>query len=568
MPQDAFTLRYLCEELNGILKGGRINRIAQPTADVTVLTVYTESGVKKLLLDANPACPRIGLIETEPPQTLSSANFGMLLKKHIQSAKIKGITLVGFDRIVKIDIIPSAEFFDSPEKSLYVELMGRYSNVILTENGKVLGGNRGINFLDNNVRPLISGLTYKLPPVGDKKEPNDAAIKEIFNDIKSVTAENVCEKVQGLAKSTAQEIVEGFNKTELKNAANIGEKFYEYLNRYIYDVKPRPCVIYAHGEAKDVCVYPYGSLTDETIEIKEYNALYKAEEEYFAEKSARKDFKNLKDKLSGVVSAGLKKAKKRLAAVLNRIKDAENAEDNRIKGEIILANIYKLKGGEKEAEFDNYYDGGKITVSLDERLSPSKNAENYYKKYNKQKRALVSLEPQRESAEGELKYLESVESEIALCDSVADLKAVEEELALSGFIKKPQIKRGKNAEETVKPRVYDIYGFTVKVGRNNAENDKITFSAKPWDLWVHAKTYHSSHVIIETGGKKTPDRVITVASEICAYYSKGRDGGKTEIVYCERKFVKKPKKSPLGFCTYSEFKSVTVNPNPHNDMLK
>ncbi|MBR0189388.1 MAG: NFACT family protein [Clostridia bacterium] len=562
MPQDAFTLRYLCEELNGIFKDGRINRIAQPSADVIVLTVYTESGVKKLLLDVDPACPRIGVTETEPPQSVPSPNFCMLLKKHIQSARIKGVSLVGFDRIVKIDLIPSAEFFDSPEKTLYVELMGRYSNVILTENGKVLGGNRGINFLDNNVRPLISGLSYKLPPVGDKKEPKDVSLKEIFNDAESITAENLCNNVQGLAPSTAREIADGF---ENFSGENTGEKFYAHLNDYIYNTAPRPCVVYSDGQAKEVCVYPYKSLAGDVVE---YPTLCAAEEAYFTEKAARKDFKNLKDKLNGIVSAGIKKAKKRLAAVMARVKDAENAEENRLKGELILSNIYKLKGGEKQAEFDNYYDGTKITVVLDERLSPAKNAENYYKKYNKQKRALISLAPQKESAEQELNYLESVESELSLCDNVSDLKAVEEELHLSGFIKKPQPKKGKKAEEIARPRLYDVYGFTVKVGRNNAENDKITFTAKPTDLWLHSKNYHSSHVIIETNGKKSPDRVISAAAEICAYYSKDRNSGKTEIVYCERKFVKKPKKSPLGFCTYTDFKSVTVNPDRHADMLK
>lgn len=563
MPQDAFTLRYLCGELNGIMKGGKINRIAQPTTDITVFSVYTKSGAKKLLFDVNPALPRIGITETEPNSELSASNFCMLLKKHLLSATIKNISLVGFDRIVKIDLIPSAEFFDSPEKSLYVELMGRYSNVILTENGKVLGGNRGINFLDNNVRPLISGLAYKLPPVGDKKEPMDFTIKEIFASPEKITAENLCENVQGLAKSTAQEIVNGFT---LKDGDNeTGERFYAHLNGYIFNTEPRPCVVYENGEAKDVCVYPYKSLVGE---IKYYPALYVAEEKFFTERAARKSFENLKSRLGGAVNNAIKKSKKRLSAVLTREKDAFGAEENRLKGELIFANIYKLKGGESQAELDNYYDGGKITVSLDERLSPAKNAENYYKKYNKQKRALNLLAPQKNAAEEELKYLESVDSEISLCENIADLKAVEEELALSGFIKKPNAKKGKKAEETLKPRIFDVYGFTVKAGRNNVENDKITFSAKPWDIWLHAKNRHSSHLIVETNGKSLPEKVLVAAAEICGYYSKGRDDGKTEIAYCERKFVKKPKKSPLGFCSYSEFKSVTVKPDPHTDMQK
>ncbi|MBP5467355.1 MAG: NFACT family protein, partial [Clostridia bacterium] len=493
MPQDAYTLRYLCEELNGILKNGKINRVAQPTADITVLTVYTESGVKKLLLDVNPACPRIGIIGAELSAERTASNFCMLLKKHILSATVKGVSLVGFDRIVKIDLKPSAEFFDSPEKTLYVELMGRYSNVILTELGKVLGGNRGINFLDNNVRPLISGMPYKLPPVGDKKEPADIAVKTLFSDVKDITAENLCANVLGLALSTATEIVNGFS-CETDAGVSVGEEFYDHLNGYVYRTKQRPCVVVCDGVIKDVCVYPYESLKGEIIE---YSTLYEAEEAYFAEKSAVKKFGDLFARLNSVINAGLKKSRKRLTAVLSRVKDAEDAEMNRIKGELILSNIYKLKGGEKQAEFDNYYDGTKITVALDTRLSPSKNAEAYYKKYNKQKRALISLIPQKESAESEIRYLESVESELSLCDGIAELKAVEEELVLSGLIKS-NVKKGKRTEETAKPKIYGIYGFTVKVGRNNAENDRITFSAKPWDIWLHAKDYHSSHVVIET----------------------------------------------------------------------
>lgn len=558
MPQDAFTLRYLCEELNEILKGGRINRIAQPTADITLFTVYTESGLKKFILDVNPACPRIGFTDSEPFSDNTPSNFCMLLKKHLLSATIKGVSLVGFDRIVKIDLEPSKEFFDSPEKTIFVELMGRYSNVILTENGKVLGGNRGINFLDNNVRPLICGLPYKLPPVGDKKEPNDLAIKEIFDSIEKITAENLCKFVQGLALSTAQEIADGFKGN------TSAEDFYDYLNNYIYHTAKRPCVLVEGGELKDVFVYPYKGVKGE---FKNFKLLSDAENAFFSDKSEKKRFKDLFSRLSGVVNAGLKKSKKRLLAVTSRVKDAENAEDNRLKGELILSNIYRLKGGETEIEVDNYYDGTKIIVALDKKLSPSKNAENYYKKYNKQKRALALLAPQKESAEEELKYLESVETELTLADNISDLKAVESELLLSGFIKKPPAKKGAKAE-VEKPRIYDVYGFTVKAGRNNAENDKITFTAKPYDLWLHAKSYHSSHVIIETLGKKPPERVLTAAAEICAYYSKGRDGGKTEIVYCEKKFVKKPKKSPLGFCTYTDFKSVTVMPNIHTELLK
>lgn len=567
MPQDAFTLRYLCEELDGIFRGGKINRIVQPDLNATVFTVYTASGVKRLVLDANPSCPRIGVTEKEPPSPAVPSNFCMLLRKHLLSATVKSVKLVGFDRIVRIDFAPSTEFFDAAEKTVYAELMGRYSNVILTENGKVMGGNRGINFTDNNVRPLISGMKYLFPPVGDKKIPSDESIKSDFADMSGRgakdcnLAERICERVQGIALSTAKEIEKLYFEC---NDCFDTENFFRFLNGYIYGAEKAPCVLFDGENAADVCVYPYKTLGGE---VRYFDSLFLAEDFFFSEKEKRKNFKNLKDRLNAIVNSGLKKGKKRLSAVLARLSDASSSEDNRIKGELILANVYKLKGGEEEATFINYYDGKEITVALDKRLSPSENAEAYYKKYGKQKRAALSLAPQKESAESEIAYLESVSAEISLSDSFSDLKAVEEELIAAGLIKTPP-KRGKKVENEPAPRIYDVFGWRVKAGRNNAENDRITFSSKPWDIWLHAKDFHSTHVIVETNGKKPPERVIVAAAEICAYYSKGREGGKTEIVYCEKKFVKKPKKSALGFCTYTDYKSVTVTPAEHAEMLQ
>ena len=185
MPQDAFTLRYLCQELDKLFTGGKINRIIQPSNDEVVFTVYTGGRTQKLLLDVNPASPRIAVIERDKESPLTAPNFCMLLRKHLLSSTITGINLIGFDRIVRIDFLTSDEFKDSAKKTLYVELMGRYSNVILTEDGKILGGNRGINMFDNGVRPLIVGHPYVFPPVGDKKLPTDTALIEIFDNCES-----------------------------------------------------------------------------------------------------------------------------------------------------------------------------------------------------------------------------------------------------------------------------------------------------------------------------------------------------------------------------------------------
>lgn len=562
MPQDAFTLRYLCEELNEVFKGGKVNKIIEPSADELVLTVYTGKKTEKLLLNVNPAAPRIGVINQDKESPLTAPNFCMLMRKHLLSATLMGIELIGFDRIVKIDFMASGEFFDAVKKTVYVELMGRYSNIILTENGKILGGNSGINMFDNGVRPLIVGKPYVFPPVGDKKLPTDQELKQIFDGVKAENiADVIVKNVQGVAQSTAKEIQLDYAKI-IKDNEEIS--LFDFVNEYLYKTQKRPCVIIENNQVKEVCVYPYSCIDGSILS---FEKLYLAEDYYFEKKEQAKLYKNKKERLTSITSSAIKKVKKKLVAITAKERDALTAEDNKIKGELILSNIYKLKGGESVIELENYYDNSMVKIQLDARLSASKNAENYYKKYNKQKRTLVALAPQKEQAEKELNYLCAVLDEITLAEDIFELDLVQTELENYGLIVERRATNKKKKDNGF-CRVYEAEGFIIRAGRNNSENDKLTFTSQADDVWVHAKDYHSSHVIIVSAGKVVPERIIKIAAEICAYYSKGREGGKTEIVYALKKHVKKPPKSKPGFCTYDNFKSMVVNPEKHAEFLK
>lgn len=560
MPQDAFTLRYLCLELSETFKGGKVNRIVQPNNDEIILTIYTGKRTVKLLLDVNPACPRVGVTEVEKDSPLTAPNFCMLMRKHLLSATVVSVELIGFDRIVKISFLSSNEFTDSVVKDVYVELMGRYSNVILTENGKILGGNRGINMFDNGVRPLIVGHHYVFPPVGEKKLPNESLALEYFNSYDGGDLVSyICKGIQGIAVSTAQEIVSSFA------SEYSGKTFFEHLNNFLYKHEKKPCVLREDGVVKDVCVFPYLNAKGE---YEFFDSLLVAEDYYFNQKQIVKQFLQKKERLNSVASSAIKKVKKRLTAINSKRKEALNAEENRIKGELILANVYRIKNGSEKEILENYYDGSKVEVLLDGRLSPAKNAEVYYKKYNKQKRTLIALEPQKNQAEAELEYLTSVLDEISLAEDFNELCLIENELISVGLcVNRGQTGKRKKEDQSF-CRVYFVEGFIIRAGRNNTENDKLTFSSKPEDLWVHAKDYHSTHVIVESNGKTIPEKVISVACEICAYYSKGRDGGKIEVVYTERKNVKKPSRSKPGFCTYDNYKSIAVQPENHKELIK
>ena len=548
MPQDAFTLNRICGELNDKFSGGTVNRIVQPDADTIVFTVFTGSRTEKLLISVRPDGARIGLTKSETAPE-SAPNFCMLLRKHLLSSVVKNISLVGFDRIVRLDFETRGELTDAKTVTLYAELMGRYSNAILTSDGKILGSNRGFSF-DNGVRPLFVGRKYELPPNNDKLLPNDEKLIDFYDTTENIDATVLSNKVSGLATITAKAILSTFNGSG-------GREFFDHLNRFIYERQTHAYVLRENGQVKDYFVFDY----DEEGEREYFYDLLSAEECYAEEKEVKKRTERLREKLLSTVRSAIKKEKKKLSGLNARLKDAESYEENRVKGELIVSNIYRIKRGDESVTCLNYYDGTEVTIPLDTTLTPSDNAQAYYKKYNKQKRTLSMIAPQIASAEKELFYYESVSEEISVAVDYSDLELIKEELISEGLIAS-ESKKNKRANAEF-GRTYSYSGYTVRIGRNNTENDRVTFTAKENDIWVHVKDYHSSHVIVESKKGVVDEKAIIFAAELCAYYSKARDGGKCEVVYTERRNVKKPPKSHPGFVTYTDFKSVTVEPKQH-----
>ncbi|MDY6367524.1 MAG: NFACT RNA binding domain-containing protein [Clostridia bacterium] len=557
MPQDAFTLNHLCRELNGLLSGGKINKIIQPENERVELSVYNGKGTYRFILDVKPSSPRIGITDEVREALLTAPNFCMLLRKHLSGATINEIKLMGFDRVVAIRCTGGGEFY-SEEKTLYVELMGRYSNIILTENGKVLGGNRGINFFDNGVRPLIVGLPYAYPPVGEKKVPDDVSLISYFEAFDGDDLSlYITAGVQGVSLLTAKEAVDGFRENFN------GKNFYLYLKKFLYSETLTPCVLVENGRVKDVFAYPYKTVKGEYVY---FPSLYEAEDYFFTNKDKDTIFNNKKNELTSCVSASIKKYNKKLTAVCQRERLAEDSEKYRLYGEFILANMYKLKRGDSSFTATNYYDGTELLVPLDENLSPSQNAENYYKKYTKARRTLENVIPQKNKIIEEINYLNAVKDEIDLCETVSDTESIKNELISAGILNEKRINIKKKVQKT--KRTYIVNGFTVNVGRNNVENDEITISAAKSDIWLHAKDIHSSHVVIECNGKLPDDKTLLIAAEICAYYSHAREDGRVEVVYTQRKNVKKPNGAKPGFFVYDNYSSISVKPLKHEELMK
>ena len=551
MPQDAFHIRRLSQELHTSLRGGKINRVSQVNKDELTFIIYTGKKTEKLIISANATGARVCISDYEKEPLAVAPNFCMLLRKHLQGAEILSIAQRDCERIIEITLHCTSDFSEC-DRVLVCELMGKYSNILLTEKGVLLGALKTTALMDDNHRVLLAGAKYEYPKPQDKLSPlNASAIDECYQEFLALqptaTIEEraffLFEKVAGFALSTARETVKRQTQSSLSMGAFVRDFF-----------QNEPCN--PRLTEKDFFAFPVDGATP-------MPSLCSAQDAYFSTRENKKSFDDKKRRLESGVRAFKKKAQKRLQDISERLLDAEKADENRIKGELLTANLYRLEKGANSVELENWYDerGGTIKIALDPTLSPSKNAQRYFKIYNKQKRAKDVLSPMQTAEEKEIDYADSVFSAITLAETDEDLKEIETELLLAGLIHAPQKKIPNKKKETEIPfRTFTFDGFTIYAGRNNLQNDRLLRFASPDDIWLHTQKYHSSHVIIAVEGRHVCDEVIVRAAEICAWYSDGRDGDKIPVDYCKRKFVKKPSKSKAGFVVYTDYKTLLVRP--------
>ena len=574
MPQDAFHIRRLADELNAFLVGGKINRISQVNKDELTFIIYTGKSTVKLILSANASNARVCLSLTEKEPAPIAPNFCMLLRKHLQNAEILAVRQYEFERIIEIDLHCTTDFSQS-KRTLHCELMGKYSNIVLTENGVILGALKTTALEDNSHRVLLAGAKYLYPAPQDKISvlDRDGLRSRLKNwvSMRGVALESedlavfLFENVAGLALSTSREIVRrlerenGGLESALCSAAKV--PVWDFVGEFCLNEPSVACLQMQGGVAVDFFAFP----VDGGVAMP---SLCKAEDEFFTGRETAKGFADKKRKLENAAKGLKKKLAKKAQDTLERLKDAEKADEYRIKGELLTANLYRIEKGMERIELENWYaeDGGMVAITLDSTLSPSKNAQRYFKLYNKHKRAREVLTPMLENEQRESEYVDSVLSAITSAESADDLKEIETELIEIGLLRAPaQRAGGKKKEMEIPFREYEFDGVKIYVGRNNLQNDRLLKMASPDDIWLHAQKYHSAHVIIAVGGGTVRDETLLYAAEICAYYSDGRESDKIPVDYCKRKFVKKPNKSKAGFVIYTDYKTVLVKPNKHRE---
>lgn len=547
-------MRRVIRELSSLFTGGKISKINQPEKERLSLLIYTRKGTLKLDICLSAKFCRISAGEREESANPKVApNFCMLLRKHLQNAEITAIEQVDFERVVYFDFNCFSEFETAKER-LYLEIMGKYSNAVLTRDGVILGALK-TSSLESCKRVTLTGARYTLPEKQDKANPlKYEELEEVFKEEYSDPADFIAKRVEGIATSTAADMAQVYNgKPTAKNV-------FDYVNDGTYS----PCVIFSDGKMKDFCVRSGDK------GAKSYPTLLEAQAAYYDFVTKEKSFEDEKRKLKGALSSVIKKTEKRLGQIESGLQDCETAEDVKLKGELLTANLYAVERGASFFEAVNYYDdkGGKIKIALDKQLTPAQNAQKYYKKYAKLKRTAESLTEQKTELLKKKDYLKSIDENLNSSEDMRDLIDAREELVSLSLLPKPVGEGGKNKRRETPFRTFLYMGFTVLAGRNNAQNDRLLKTLKGDDLWLHVKGYHSSHVGILSDGKTVPDEVKLFAAEVCAHYSEAREKDKAPVDFTLRKFVKKPPKAPPGFVTYTDFSTLIVAPNAHTEERK
>ena len=569
MAFDGITVSALCNELNTALTDGRIYKIAQPEEDELLLTIKTRDGQYRLLISASATLPLVYLTDSNKPSPATAPAFCMLLRKHLTNARIIRISQPGLERVINLEVEHRDEMGDLCVKKLIIEIMGKHSNIIFTkEDGTIIDSIKHISAAISSVREVLPGREYFLPKTIEKDDPMETDADSFAAAIraKSLPAfKAIYSSFTGISPIIAQEIcaragVDSDLPTNSLSSEQI-DGLHNSFDGIINDIRSASfaaTVYYENGAPAEYSAIPltvYGA-----NEKKEYASISELLRSFYAERNTIINIRQRSSDLRRVVTTALERNVKKYDLQCRQMKDTEKRDKYRIYGELINAYGYCVEAGAKSMEALNYYTNENVIIPLDETLTPMQNAQKYFDKYNKLKRTYEALSTLTVEVKMEIDHLESVLTALDIARSEDDLVQIREELVESGIIKRKS--SAKKVKITSKPFHYVTEdGFHIYVGKNNLQNDELTFKlANGGDWWFHSKKIPGSHVVLKTEGREVPDKVFEIAAAAAAYYCKGADQPKVEIDYVLRREVKKPAGAKPGFVVYYTNYSMAIAP--------
>lgn len=574
MALDGLVIANVIKELNDTLLGGRINKISQPENDALVLVIKNNRSQYKLFLSANASLPLIYLTQENKPNPITAPNFCMLLRKHLNSARILSITQPGLERIIDIEIEHLNELGDVCTKHLITEIMGKHSNIIFCDDKKmIIDSIKHISGLVSSVREVLPGRDYFIPETQDKWNPLTVDCEHFLEKVMTKPlpiAKALYTSLTGISPLIANEICHRASIDGEASTSSLSEMeglhLYKNFERLMADIKNNsfyPNVIYKNGEPVE-----FSSTTLTTYnasEHKEFQSISDLLEQYYAQRNTLTRIRQKSVDLRKIVSNAIERTRKKYDLQMKQLKDTDKRDKYKVYGELITAYGYNIEEGSKQMTALNYYTNEEVTIPLDPTITPIENAKKYFDKYGKLKRTYEALTKFTEETKEELEHLESISAALDIALQEEDLIQLKEELMEYGYMKRKFVskKDAKKQKSASKPFHYiSSDGFHMYVGKNNFQNDELTFKfAIGNDWWFHAKGIAGSHVIVKTNGEELPDRTFEEAGRLAAYYSKARELSKAEIDYTEKKNVKKPNGGKPGFVVYYTNYSLIIEPD-------
>lgn len=578
MALDGVAISALVKELNEKLAGGKIDKIHQPERDEIIMHVRHIGENSKLLLCANPSFPRVHFTRMVKENPAQPPMFCMLLRKHLAGGKILNFEQDNFERIIKMNVESSDELGFLGVKSLIIEIMGKHSNIILTDSkGKILDSIYHVDITVSSVRQVLPGLMYELPPSQGKANPvlageNDVAA--VLSDSEKELKRQLMEAYSGVSPLVASEIVyRATGSVDTKGCDVVADVRLRVARCFVYmfdkiragEYTPTVLVNAENGKMMD---YSGVDITlYEDMAVKEnYDTMSEALDSFYMKKATGESMRQKSGDLMKFVTNNIDRCRKKLQIQNETLLKVSKRDKYKLYGDLVTANIYRIQQGMTGIEVENYYSesGETVSIALESDLTPSQNAQKYYKRYNKDKTAEAETLKQKELNETEIDYLESVQQAIATAESMTELTQIRDELIEQGYLKnKGRLKKGMKTPAPQPLHFISSDGYDIYVGKNNRQNDYVTLKlGRSTDLWFHTKGIHGSHVIVKTSDAETvPDGTYIEAATLAAYYSKGRSGSNIPVDYTEVKNVKKPSGAKPGMVIYVNYNTIYANPD-------
>lgn len=577
MALDGIFLHLLSEELKPILLGAKVDKIYQTQKVELILTLRTRSGAYRLLLSASGSAPRLHLTTHSIENPANPPMLCMLLRKHLVGATLIGWEQVGFDRIVKLIFSAVNELGDRVTRTLVVEIMAQYSNIILLdENDVILDSVKRVDLSKSSVRQILPGLTYELPPAQHKLNLLQTDTDEIIAHLSKKETKlsgALLSVMEGMSPVLCREIAYrsgGGDTAANELTAQQTEKLrfeLDVLKNTVQSATVSPTAVAdADGKLLDFSFIPitqYGSAAQYTS----YESLSELLESFYYERERFVRTKSKAEDLFKNINNLIERLAKKISNQMLELEACKDREEKKIFAELINANLYRLTKGASVYEVENYYDGCKvIAIPVKPELTPSENAQRYYKEYRKLRTAEEKLTTLIEEGREDLSYLRTVADELNRAETEKEIAEIRRELADSGFLKHKSGTKQKKAQPMPPLSFPTPDGFTVFVGRNNIQNDTLSLkTAAKSDLWFHIQKAPGSHVILALDGREPTEKAMEFAAETAAYYSSGREAGAVEVDYTEARNLKKPVGAKPGYVIYHVYRSVLVKPKaPEN----